>query len=146
MTSDDARRRFAAARVAHLATASAAGRPHVVPFVFAVAGDTIYSAVDHKPKRTTALRRLTNVAENPKVSALADGYDDEDWDRLWWVRADGSATVLDPGSSEGGRAIRLLCARYTQYAKRPPEGPVLSIEIERWSGWEARGPQERVSP
>lgn len=139
MTSDDARRRFSAARVAHLATADAAGRPHVVPFVFAVAGDTIYSAVDHKPKRTTALRRLANIAESPTVSVLADQYDDRDWARLWWVRADGTARVLDPGSLEWRGGIELLCARYAQYAADPPSGPIVAVEVERWSGWDPSG-------
>ena len=83
MTPGEARRRFASARVARLATADSGGRPHVVPIVFAVEGDIIYSAVDHKPKRTTALRRLANMAENPSVSLLVDYYDDDDWNRLW---------------------------------------------------------------
>jgi PPOX class probable F420-dependent enzyme len=137
MTSDDARRRFAAARIAHLATANAAGRPHLVPLVFALSGDTIYSAVDHKPKRTTALRRLANIAENPAVSLLVDEYDDKDWAHLWWVRADGSGRVLGPDSLEYGRGVELLCERYVQYAELPPGGPVLAVEVERWSGWDA---------
>ncbi|MCU1489936.1 MAG: pyridoxamine 5-phosphate oxidase-related,FMN-binding protein [Acidimicrobiaceae bacterium] len=107
-----------------------------MPFVFAVAGDTIFSAVDHKPKRTTALRRLTNIAENPAVSVLVDEYDDEDWTRLWWVRADGSARILDSGSTEERQGVELLRERYSQYADRPPQGPVLAIEVERWSGWD----------
>src|SRR5690348_1391752 len=94
MTADEARARFAAARVARLATADASGRPHVVPIVFAVAGDEIVSAVDAKPKRTTALRRLANVRENPRVALLADHYED-DWSALWWVRADGTARVAE---------------------------------------------------
>lgn len=140
MTPEDARRRFSAARVARLATADATGQPHVVPFVFAVGGDTIFSAVDHKPKRTTALRRLTNISENPAVSALVDVYDDEDWDRLWWVRADGSAAVWDPGSDGWRRGLELLCDRYRQYADRPPDGPVIALEVARWTGWEGRDP------
>ncbi len=92
MTPGEARRRFASARVARLATADAGGRPHIVPIVFAVEGDIIYSAVDHKPKRTTALRRLANMAENPFVALLVDYYDD-DWSRLWWARADGTGRL-----------------------------------------------------
>lgn len=141
MTPDDARRRFAAARVAHLATADASGRPHLVPFVFALAGDTVYSAVDHKPKRTTALRRLVNIAENPAVSVLADEYDDEEWTRLWWVRGDGFARVLDPSSPECREGLQLLCERYAQYAARPPEGPVIAADVGRWSGWEYSDPR-----
>jgi PPOX class probable F420-dependent enzyme len=134
VTADEARARFAAARVARLATADAAGRPHLVPIVFAVAGDTVYSAVDHKPKRTTRLRRLANVAANPAAALLADHYD-EDWSALWWVRADGRGRVLEPGEPEAARAVALLRERYRQYADAPPSGPVLAVDVERWSGW-----------
>ncbi|MET0817185.1 MAG: TIGR03668 family PPOX class F420-dependent oxidoreductase, partial [Solirubrobacteraceae bacterium] len=104
MTAGEARERLAGARVARLATAAADGRPHVVPCTFAVLGeDTIVSAVDHKPKRTTALRRLANIAANPRVAVLADHYED-DWDALWWARADGVARVLEPGAETGLRA------------------------------------------
>jgi PPOX class probable F420-dependent enzyme len=129
----DARARFAAARVARLATADAAGRPHLVPVCFAVAGDTVYSAVDEiKPKATLRLRRLRNVAENPAVSLLVDHYSD-DWSALWWVRADGHARVLEAAPD----AIALLAARYSQYRDAPPAGPVLAVDVERWSGWSA---------
>jgi PPOX class probable F420-dependent enzyme len=137
VTPEEARERFAAARVARLATADAAGRPHLVPVVFAVAGDTIVSAVDDKPKRTTRLRRLANVAENPAVALLADHYDDEDWSALWWVRADGTARVLRPQERGAHDAVVLLRERYAQYARRPPVGPVLAVDVTRWSGWSA---------
>ena len=133
MTPDEARRRFAAARVARLATADAAGRPHVVPVTFAVAGDTVYSAVDAKPKRRTALRRLANVAANPRVALLVDHYE-EDWDALWWVRADGAGRVLDPDDPEAGRAAGLLADRYERFALR---GAVLAVDVDTWTGWEA---------
>jgi len=131
-----ARARFAAARVARLATADAEGRPHVVPFVFAVAGDTVVSAVDAKPKRSTALRRLANVAANPAVAVLADHYED-DWTALWWVRGDGRARVVDVASPEGRRALDLLADRYAQYRAEPPPGPVLAVDVSRWTGWSA---------
>ncbi len=137
MTPDDARHRFAAGRVGRLATANAAGQPHLVPFVFVVSGDTIYSAVDHKPKRTTALRRLANVAENTAVAALVDEYDDRDWAQLWWVRAEGSGRAIDPSAAEGRRAVALLQERYGQYRSQPPQGPVLAVDVDRWSGWAA---------
>lgn len=136
MTGEQARRRFAAATVAHLATADERGRPHLVPFVFVVRGETIYSAVDAKPKRTTSLRRLANVAANPHVSALVDHYS-EDWDSLWWVRADGVARVLDGAQPEARDALGLLTARYHQYRHQAPGGPVLAIDVERWSSWSA---------
>jgi PPOX class probable F420-dependent enzyme len=138
MTPDDARRRFAAQRVARLATIGAGG-PHLVPIVFALAGDTVYHAVDHKPKRTTALRRLANIAADPRASLLADAYDDGDWTRLWWVRGDGTGRVLEPADDEARRAVGLLAGRYAQYTERPPEGPVVAVDVVRWSGWEAAG-------
>jgi PPOX class probable F420-dependent enzyme len=135
VTTAEARERFAAARVARLATADSAGRPHLVPIAFAVEGDRVYSAVDAKPKRTTALRRLANVRENPAVALLVDHYDDADWTALWWVRADGLGRVLDPEAPEAQRAIALLGERYPQ---QRATGAVLAVDVERWSGWSAR--------
>ena len=132
--------RFDAARVAHLATASADGRPHVVPITFARLDDaTLVTAVDHKPKRTTALRRLANVAVNPAVAVLVDHYSD-DWSRLWWARADGRARVVthDSAPAEHAAAVRRLALRYEQYRQRPPRGPVIVIAVSRWSGWAAQ--------
>src|ERR1700709_1784577 len=112
MEPTEARSWFAAARIARLATAGADSRPHLVPLVFAVEGDTVYSAVDDvKPKATTRLRRLANIAANPAVALLADHYEDDDWAALWWVRADGNARLLEPGDPEAARACGLLAAR-----------------------------------
>lgn len=133
MTPAEARGRFAAARVARLATADATGRPHLVPVTFAVDGDTIFTAVDAKPKRTTALRRLANVAANPRVALLVDHYDD-DWSQLWWVRADGTARVVGPEAPKARRAADLLLARYPRFALR---GPVMIVEVAHWTGWSA---------
>ena len=124
--------RFAACRVARLATVDSSGAPHLVPIVFALTGDVIHTAVDAKPKRTRHLRRLANIAANPRVTVLADHYDD-DWSTLWWVRADGMARVLD--SSPAGLAA--LQARYPQYRDTPPAGPFLEITVDRWSAWHA---------
>jgi PPOX class probable F420-dependent enzyme len=133
VTPEEARRRFTDARVARLATADATGRPHLVPVTFAVDGDTVYSAVDAKPKRGPALRRLANVRANPRVALLVDHYA-EDWDTLWWVRADGAGRVLDPDDPEAVRAAGLLAARYARFALR---GPVLAVDVDHWTGWEA---------
>jgi PPOX class probable F420-dependent enzyme len=135
VTPDEARRRFVTARVARLATADAAGAPHLVPFVFAVDGDTVYSAVDHKPKRGPNLRRLANIAENSEVAMLVDHYDDVDWSRLWWVRAEGSGRLVEVGSNEERRALDLLVGRYDQYRRQRPGGPVLAVLVQRWAGW-----------
>lgn len=133
MTAAEARERFARARVARLATADRDGRPHLVPIAFALDGDRLYSAVDAKPKRTTALRRLANVRENPAVAVLVDHYED-DWDALWWARADGRGRVLDPGDAEARRAVELLRERYP---RQRAAGEVLAVDVERWSGWAA---------
>jgi PPOX class probable F420-dependent enzyme len=129
VTADEARARFASARVARLATAG----PHLVPVVFAVDGDTIWSAVDAKPKRTRALRRLANIARDPRVALLADHYEDANWSALWWARADGEARVLDASP----RALELLAGRYPQYVADPPAGPFIAVDVARWSGWSA---------
>ncbi|HET6916199.1 MAG TPA: TIGR03668 family PPOX class F420-dependent oxidoreductase [Acidimicrobiales bacterium] len=136
MTGEEARRRFSEAMVARLATSDRSGRPHLVPIVFAVDGDTVVSAVDHKPKSTTSLRRLANIAENPTVALLVDEYG-EDWDRLWWARADGSARVLAADTVAARQAVDLLVARYPQYQQRRPSGQVLVVDVRRWSGWSA---------
>ncbi len=132
---DEARARFAALPVVRLGTADAQGRPHVVVVTFAVDGDTVYTAVDQKPKSSHNLKRLRNVAENPRVTMLADHYSD-DWDELWWVRADGRAAILDDQPRMAG-PLGLLADRYWQYREAPPAGPVLVVTVERWSGWAA---------
>jgi len=129
------RERFAAAAVAHLATADSEGRPHIVPVVLAVDGDTLYFAVDRKPKRSRDLKRLRNIAMNPAVAVLVDHYE-EDWKALWWVRADGSARALDPGP-DTDRAMQLLAERHAHYRTEPPPGPVVAIAVRRWSAWSA---------
>jgi PPOX class probable F420-dependent enzyme len=82
MDAGEARRRLATARVGRLATADAGAVPHVVPFVFVLEGDTIYWAVDEKPKRTRDLKRVANIKANPNVEIVVDQYE-EDWARLW---------------------------------------------------------------
>ena len=136
MEAEEARALFASARVAHLATVDEEGRPHLVPITFALDGDVIRTAVDHKPKRTTRLRRLRNIAANPRVSVLADHYSD-DWSELWWARADGTARVLESQAPEHAEAVARLADRYEQYRERPPEGPAIAITVSRWSGWRA---------
>jgi PPOX class probable F420-dependent enzyme len=140
----EARARFAAAPVARLATADAGAQPHLVPITFALVGETIYSAVDDKPKRTRALRRLANIAANPLVAVLADHYS-SDWEALWWVRADGRARTIDVADGEAVGALAALAARYEHYRGQPPPGPLVAIDVERWTGWaaaDARSPRE----
>jgi PPOX class probable F420-dependent enzyme len=133
MDADRVRTLFANARVARLATVDASGRPHLVPVTFAVRGDDVVTAIDHKPKSTHDLGRLRNIRENPQVSLLADHYED-DWTHLWWARADGTATVHDTGTARD-EAIEALTRKYPQYRDQPPDGPVIIATITRWSGW-----------
>ena len=135
MTRAEQRRRVAAARVARLATVGRDGAPHLVPVCFVLAGDTLYSAVDRKPKRTARLRRLENVRAQPRASVLVDGWD-EDWTRLWWVRLDGEGRVLEDGA-ERERALALLGEKYAQYRDAPPGGPVLALDVRAWRSWSA---------
>ena len=113
---------------------TAEGEPHVVPVVFAVVGDTVYTAVDGKPKTTRRLRRLANVEASGRASLLVDQYD-EDWTALWWVRVDGQAEVLGPASPEERRAVVALVGKYPQYAGAAPAGPVIALRIRHWRSW-----------
>jgi PPOX class probable F420-dependent enzyme len=169
LSEDEARRRFAAARVARLATIAPDGAPRLVPVTFAVlhgprgsnsveadstskvstredsatAGvaralggglGTVVTAVDHKPKSTTRLRRLDDIARDGRVSLLADEYDD-DWSGLWWARAEGVAHVVEPPAPAHAAAVQALAQRYGQYRDRPPVGPAIVVRVTRWSGW-----------
>jgi PPOX class probable F420-dependent enzyme len=127
------RARFVSSAVARLATVRPDGAPHLVPVVFAAAGDTVWLAIDAKPKRTTQLQRLTNLRREPRCALLVDHYE-EDWGRLWWVRADGLGVVIDdPGPGHPGLAA--LVERHPRYRTQPPSGPLVVVSVERWSGW-----------
>ena len=101
--------------------------------VFAVDGDTVYTAVDGKPKSTQLLKRLANIAAEPRVCLLVDHYDD-DWTHLWWVRADGVAVIHRAGP-ELSRGYELLRAKYQQYHSVSLTGPVIAVSVEQWSSW-----------
>ena len=135
MNEADARSLLAEARSAHLATVGPGAKPHIVVVTFAVVGEMIVTAIDHKPKRTRRLQRLENIDNNPAVSILVDSYD-EDWSKLWWVRADGEAAI-HVGGVVFERAIDALSKRYDQYEEMRPEGPVIAITIDEISWWEA---------
>ncbi|MGH9186086.1 MAG: TIGR03668 family PPOX class F420-dependent oxidoreductase [Acidimicrobiales bacterium] len=127
------RRRVTGARVARLATVTVAGRPHLVPCCFVLDGDTIYTAVDAKPKSTLALRRLANLRANPAAAVLVDHYAD-DWSTLWWIRVDGRGRIV-ASEPERSHALALLAAKYPQYRRQPPPGDVVAIETVAWRGW-----------
>jgi PPOX class probable F420-dependent enzyme len=134
MDEDRAWELLRSARAGHLATADAGGIPHVVPLVFAVDSRTLYWAVDHKRKRSPRLRRIANIEANPNVDVVVDRYDD-DWTRLWWVRASGSGRIVDD-EGERARALEGLANKYQQYRTTPPSGPVVAVDITRIRGWE----------
>lgn len=127
------RRRLADARVGRLATVTADGRPHLVPCCYVLDGDTIYTAVDAKPKSTLALRRLANLEANSAASLLADHYA-ADWSQLWWVRVDGQGRIV-LSEAERDHALDLLAAKYSQYRRQPPPGPVIALDITTWRVW-----------
>ncbi len=135
MVDFDPKALLAQAPVARLATVAPDGRPHLVPVVFAVEHEVVYTAVDAKPKTTQRLRRLANIDANPRVSLLVDHYA-EDWTQLWWVRVDGIATI-----HRHGDAMRaghdLLRVKYHQYQWVSLNGPVIAVAIRRWSSWQA---------
>ena len=123
-------------RVAHLATADAHAVPQVVPVCFGLVEDALYIAIDRKPKRDGGrpLKRLRNIAENPRASIVFDRYD-EDWRRLGWVMLHGPAAILADGT-EHDRAQALLRARYPQLeAMAIGPLPVIVIRIERVASW-----------
>ncbi len=126
-------------RVAHLATISPNGRPHSVPVTFANDSKHVWIALDQKPKRVGAmqLQRVRNIQANPQVALLVDRYD-EDWERLAWVRVDGTARILQRGKAHN-EAIQLLRKKYPQYRKMQiDKQPVIEIAIERIVQWEGK--------
>ena len=133
MQTAELRGRFASGAVARLSTVRPDGAPHLVPVVFALVEDTVYSAVDAKPKRSRRLQRLGNVRAEPRCALLVDHYE-KDWTRRWWDRAEGSAAVVDATSPDhpGSRA---QVERFPQYGEEPPAGPLLVVTVDRWTGW-----------
>ena len=127
---------LSAARVATLATIRTDGRVDLVPVTFAFDDRKVVTAIDHKKKSTTELKRLENIKQFPEVTLLVDRYNDDDWKQLWWVRIRGRAKVHQSGR-EFDHAINLLSDRYTQYAEKRPKGPAIVIERTELTGWKA---------
>ena len=121
----------ASARVARLATHNPSGAIDLVPITFALVGDTIVTAVDHKPKRTTHLQRLENIRQNPNVTVLVDHYEDN-WLMLWWFRAHGRGVVVDAPEPA---LLEPLVAKYDQYGEHYPYGPAIIIHMTAVSAW-----------
>jgi PPOX class probable F420-dependent enzyme len=139
MTEEEAKRRFTQAKVARLATVDRQHNPHLVPVCFALdgddGGDTIYSAVDAKPKTTPDLKRLRNIAGNHHVTLLVDHYED-DWAKVWWVRVDGMAIVHDTGTEAHIRGGARLADKYAQYRQNPGSlGRIVVVQVRKWTSW-----------
>lgn len=133
MLESEALARLGTARLGHLATVRSDGSPHLVPVVFALLGRRLVSPIDHKPKRSLHLARLDNIRHEQRVTLLVDHFE-EDWTRLWWVRVDGTASILE---SIDPAATAALTEKYPQYQSTPPTGAGIAIEIETISGWSA---------
>ena len=133
LTEDVCRTRATGERLAHLATVSATGHPHLVPITFVASNSHVAFGIDEKPKSTSDLKRLRNIQANPRVAVLWDRYD-EDWSQLWWVRADGNAKVEDHGA-QWEETWSALEEKYEQYQGLRRAGPVVLIEVRRWRGW-----------
>lgn len=119
-------------RVGHLATAGASGMSSVVPVCFALQAETLYTALDEKPKRTRRLRRIIDLEANPSVAFVADYYD-EDWSRLGWVMIRGRGDILESGE-EFDMGCGLLKGRYMQYATMKLS-PLIAIRILALRSW-----------
>lgn len=136
MKIDDEIGRFSEARRAILSSVNADGTPHLVPIVFARVDDTLVTAIDWKPKSTQKLKRLENIRADPAVSLIVDNYS-ENWKDLWWIRAGGSAEVIDADTDRGRTAIAALVKKYEHYTPTPPDGPVIVISKLSWRSWQA---------
>ena len=134
MLRSEALRRVASARVGRFATFDADRGPHIVPVTFTIVGSAVVHMVDRKPKTTLELRRLENIRSVPRASLLVDHYEDE-WDHLWWVRVDGTATPFEIGP-EWEIARAALADKYSQYEETPPPGPAIYLSIDSVTSWE----------
>jgi PPOX class probable F420-dependent enzyme len=127
---------LAAAPIGRLATADAAGVPHVIPVCYAFDGQIIYSVLDQKPKRAALarLKRVRNIQANPQVALVVDHYE-ADWQRLWYILLTGRAELLLE-EDERVEAIRLLRQKYPQYLDMPiDDNPVIKITPARVVSW-----------
>jgi PPOX class probable F420-dependent enzyme len=137
---EEARAFLDAHRVGHLATADASGAPHVVPLCYARVGDSIYFVCDEKPKRAgpRALKRLSNIAHNPRVALVIDDYDEE-WSRLAFLLLRLQAEIVRD-EDEYQRALGALRGRYPQYramSLKMSANPIVRLIPNRFHLWRA---------
>jgi PPOX class probable F420-dependent enzyme len=131
-----ARELLAAERVGRLAFIDDEERPRVLPVTYALLGDSVWSAIDEKPKRTAEPARLRYLRDRPEAALCVDHYSD-DWSRLAWVQLLGRIDILP--AAESAPALEALCARYEPYRERTPPGPLLRLSVERTLSWRAAG-------
>jgi PPOX class probable F420-dependent enzyme len=131
-----ARKLLESERHGHLGLTDGVGAPRVLPVTYAVAGDRVVSAVDHKPKRdeTRELARVRWLRRDPRAALTVDRYDDV-WERLAWVQLLGTIAIEDELDDD---ALEALTARYPQYRERPPQGPLLRLTVQRTLCWRSR--------
>lgn len=134
MDEQQMRHRASEARAARVGTVDERGRVHLVPVVFVIDGETLYSPTDPGPHLA---KRLRNLAGDPRVTVLVDDYD-EDWSRVWWVRLRGTGRVV-AGDPEHDHARQLLAAKYPQFGGDPGTGAVMAVDVAEWSGWAYTG-------
>ncbi|MER7779712.1 pyridoxamine 5'-phosphate oxidase family protein [Streptomyces sp. NPDC096191] len=136
LAQDEMRSRFERERAVRLATVDERGGAHVVPVIFVVDGGVLYSPTDKPKSGNPRPKRLRNLDRDPRVTVLADLYD-EDWMKAWWVRLRGTGRVIEE-SPERTRALGLLDQKYGQFdgpRYLRDGGPVLAVDIEDWLGW-----------
>ena len=148
LLSSDQRAFLESARRAVLATIAPDGHPRLVPICFVVAGEPpiLYTPIDDKPKRDDdplALARVRDIAADPRVTILVERWD-EDWTRLAWLRAEGRATLLEPGTehAEHSAAVAALRVKYSQYeTHRLGQSPQIRVTLDRVISWGSPEPR-----
>jgi PPOX class probable F420-dependent enzyme len=123
-------------RVARLAFLDESDLPRVLPVTYALAEGAVWSAIDHKPKRSSEPARLRYLRRRPEAALCVDRYDD-DWERLAWVQLLGRVELIEPAAAE--TALGALVAKYAPYREHPPDGPFLRLPVERALHWRAAG-------
>jgi PPOX class probable F420-dependent enzyme len=124
------------ARVARLGLLDDDGGPRVLPVTYALAGEAIVTAIDHKRKGVPPerLARVRWLRARPRAALTVDHYED-DWSQLCWVQAIGPVRILD--AADAPDALAALTARYAEYRDRTPSGPILSLSPDRLVWWQA---------
>lgn len=121
-------------RVARLSFHDSQDHPRVLPVTFALAEDAVWSAIDRKPKRSAEPARVRRLRRDPRASLLVDVYDD-DWERLRWVQILGRVEIIEAAGQDA--ALAALAAKYPQYEREQPPGPLLRLDVGRAVCWRA---------